>query len=51
LLDGGVSYGLGKMTFPAASGHRNMMHITLGWQQFTTVGIRFMASRCESSSG
>jgi len=51
LLDDGVTDGLGQVTFTAAGGPRNMMHITLGWQQFTTVGIRFMGSRCESSSG
>ena len=32
-------------------GSRDMMHITLGWRQFTIVGIRFMGSRYESSRG
>jgi predicted permease len=30
---------------------RNMMHITLRWRQFTTVGIRFMGSLCGCFGG
>jgi hypothetical protein len=51
LLDHGVSDGLGQVTLTGPGEPRNMMHITLVWQQSTTVGIRFMGSRYEFSSG
>jgi hypothetical protein len=46
-----VSDGLCAVTFAASRRPRNMMHITLRWQRFTTVGIRFMASLCEYGGG
>jgi hypothetical protein len=51
LLEDGVSDGLCDMAFATAGRPRNMMHITLRWQRFTTVGIRFMASLCEYGGG
>jgi hypothetical protein len=51
LLDDGVSDGLCAVAFPAARRPRNMMHITLRWQRFTTVGIRSMDSLCGCFGG
>jgi len=51
LLDDGVSDGLGAVALAAPGRTRNMMHITLRWRRFTTVGIRYVASLCEYCDG
>ena len=51
LLDNSVPDGLPDMAFAASRRPHNMMHITLRWRRFTTVGIRFMASLFEYGGG